>query len=202
MKHSALQSSARLSPSLPECGRNDPAICLGEDEGSPISRVSGPRVNLWWSHTSIHVMGESNVCTYMYMVYIPCTWYGHCLSPATSCIVLTIVSWYGVLAVSGLKCCLWCMLRLWWLVCCLLEHPGAMSKFSDYMASLHGCSTDETQPASAMALERLGRAPPQRIGGQWWWGVSKPEYDDAGYAHQDVIYTSWCPHPCLGILSG
>lgn len=88
MKHSALQSSARLSPSLPECRRNDPAICLGEDEG--ISRVSGPRVNLWWSHTSIHVMGESNVCTYMHMVYIPCTWYGHCLSPATSCIVLTI----------------------------------------------------------------------------------------------------------------
>lgn len=84
-----------------------------------------------------------------------------------------------------------------------------MSKFSDYMASLHGCSTDETQPASAMALERLGRggetqlcAPPQRISGQWWWGISKPVYDDAGYAHQDVIYTSWCPHPCLGILSG
>ena len=64
MKHSALQSSARLSPSLPECGRNDPAICLGEDEGSPISRVSGPRVNLWWSHTYIHVHGIP-----MYMVW-------------------------------------------------------------------------------------------------------------------------------------
>ena len=194
MKHSALQSSTRLSPSLSECGRNDAVICLGEDEDSPISRASGPRVNLWWSHTSIHVMGESNECTYMHMVYIPCTWYGHCLSPATSCIVLTI---------SCSACRIWSQMLLppWWLVCCPLGHPGAMSKFSDYMASLHGCSTDETQPASAMALERLGRAPPQRKCGQWWWGVSKPVYDDAGYAHQGVIYTSWCPHPCLGILS-
>ena len=95
MKHSALQSSARLSPSLPECGRNDPAICLGEDEGSPISRVSGPRVNLWWSHTSIHVMGESNVCTYMYMVYIPMymVWPLPIPSYELYCIDYSIMAW-------------------------------------------------------------------------------------------------------------
>ena len=68
-----------------------------------------------------------------------------------------------------------------------------MSKFPDYMASLHGCSTDETQPASAMALEHLGRVPPQRKPGQWWWAVAKPVYADAGYVRQDVMYTSWCP---------
>jgi len=132
-----------------------------------------------------------------------CTWYiYHVHGMAIAYPQLRVaLYWLYSLAVSALKCCLWRMLCLWWLFCCPLEHPGAMSKFSDYMASLHGCSMDETQPASAMALERLGRAPPQRISGQWWWGVSKPVYDDAGYAHQDVIYTSWCPtHACASCL--